>query len=339
MLLLVAPTSTNYTLSNHSFGSGGGIGTSTSYSIQANTGEIGSNALTSNSYKTLPGLIFTQLANVPTAALTNDDFYYNKLGLVIGTEGNPADTEYAIAISSDSFTTTEYVQSDNTIGSTLGTEDWQTYADWGGSSGEFIVGLTPNTTYSVKIKARRGEYTEGPFGPIDTATTSNLTLSFDIDISAIDEETEAPYSISLGTVAPNSITSANENIWIDLSTNAAHGGRVYVSGGSGGLYSANAGYTISAVSADLSSISEGFGIQSVSASQSSGGPFIALSPYDGSTDVVGGISTTPNSVFSTSNLPVTNARGDIAVKVKTKDLTPAANDYTETLTFIAAALF
>ena len=340
LLFFVVPFSDNYKLDTHSFGAGGGVGSSDSYDMQSIAGQTSTNRLDATTYDALPGLLFTQMANTPTApTFTNASSYYNKLNLIINTASNPTNTQYAIAISSDDFVTTQYVQSDNTVGATLGSEDWQTYTNWGGATGEFVVGLTPNTTYKVKVKARQGEFTEGPFGPTATAATVGATLTFDIDVSASDEETAAPYSISLGSLAPDTVVTSVSSIWIDLSTNAASGGSVYVLGGSGGLHSASSGYTIAGVSADLTAVAEGFGLRSLSVTQSSGGPFAAVSPYAGASDVVGTLATTATPIFNTTNAPITNARGAVSVKAKTKSLTPAANDYTETVTFIAAALF
>lgn len=340
LLLFIAPASTNYKLDAHTFGAGGGIGTSSNYEIQGVAGEVGAAPNQGTSYNLWPGLLFVQMSNTPTApTFVNDGNYYDKLRITVNTSNNPTDTKYAIAISSDDFTTTDYVQSDNTIGSTLNLEDWQTYTDWGAGSGELIIGLDPNITYKVKVKSIQGDFTESPFGPIASATTLSQTLSFDIDVSSIDEETSAPYSVNLGSLTPNSIITATNFIWIDLTTNANNGANIYVFGNSGGLYSDYTAHTISGVSGNLSGIFEGFGIRSASATQSSGGPLVAESPYDGSGDIVGNIATTPNTVFSTTTAPIISARGSIAIKAKTQSLTPAATDYTETLTFIVAASF
>lgn len=340
IFLFAFPASSNYELKSYSFGAGGGESSSSNYSALQILGEQAGDRMTGSTYLGLPGLQFVQMANTPGApTFTNDDNYYNKLNLIIDTQSNPSDTEYAIAISDDDFSTTSYVQSDNTVGSTLGSEDWQTYTDWGGASGEFVVGLDANTTYKVKVKARQGEYTEGPWGPTASAATSAITLSYDIDVSSIDEETAAPYELDIGTLSAGSVTTGSDKIWIDLTTNAAGGGSVYVYGNTGGLYSQTANYTISGVSANLSAVSEGFGLQSASVSESSGGPFAAVSPYNGSSENVGIVSTNPQTVFDSSSAPITSGRSSMTVKAKIKDLTPASTDYTETLTFIAAGNF
>lgn len=339
--LLVAPASTNYSLKSYGFGSGGSAElTSSNFGMEGFLGEQGSNTLSSSNYQTLPGLLYTQMANTPTApTVTNDGDYTNKLLVTINTENNPTDAEYAVAISDDNFVTTEYIQSDNTVGSTLGSEDWQTYTDWGDSSGEFVVGLDPDTTYYFKVKARHGNFTESPWSPLALTATSALSISFDIDVSATDSETSSPYLVDLGDLTPDSVTTSTEKVWVDLATNAPGGGFVFVYGSNGGLYSTKNNYTISAVTGNLSSLSEGFGIQYNSVTETSGGPFVVSSPYDGTGEVVGTIPQNPQEIFNTSSAPIVGGRASFVTKAKITDITPAAEDYSDTLTVISAATF
>jgi hypothetical protein len=134
--------------------------------------------LDGSNYSLGSGLEFMRQAAVPPApTLTNASSYYNKLLLQINTGGNPTDSVYAVAISPDSWVTTYYVQSDNTIGSTLGIEDYQTYINWGSGTGEFIVGLQPNTTYSVKVKVMHGKFTESEYSTAASVATAQVSLT------------------------------------------------------------------------------------------------------------------------------------------------------------------
>lgn len=313
---------------------------SNNYSMSAQTGEVSGQGMSSNTYLGLPGLTSTLLANTPGApTFTNENNDTNKLLLVINTASNPSDSEYAIAITDDAWVTTQYVQSDNTIGATLGSEDWQTYAAWGSGSGEYVVGLDSNTQYTVKVKARQGDYTEGPWGPEASATTSNLSISFDIDVSASDSETAGPYSIDLGTLTADTVVTATEKIWIDLDTSADSGAYVYIAGGNGGLASSTQGYTISAYSGNLDAQPEGFGIRTASVSESSGGPMAPVSPFDGASNSIGGPTTALNEVLSSSTTAVTGGRASMEVKAKITTITPSSSDYSEIITLVAAALY
>lgn len=341
MLMLVFPASTNYKL--HDFGFGGGgtrDSSSTNYRLDALLGEPSGSELSGTTYNARPGLIFTRQANVPPApTFTNPSSYYNRLHLTIAAGGNPSDALFAVAISTDAFSSdTKYVQSDNTVGAILGTEDYQTYAAWGGGAGEDIVGLTSNTTYTVKVKAMHGDFTETDWGPTASAATVGAQLSFDIDVAPTDTDTDPPFAINLGSLTASTVVTGSDKIWIDLTTNGASGGRVYIVGSNVGLLSSAATYTISSATANLASANEGFGAQGSSATQSSGGPLSISAPYNVSSDNVGVLDTSIRDIFTTNN-PITSGRGSFLLKAKSSSVTPAAADYAETLTVIASASF
>lgn len=338
-ILFNFPASSNYQLKSYEFGGGGGVTDSSNYSVEGVVGEVaGQNS--SGNYDIGAGLLFTQAANVPSApTLANSSSWYNKLLLTLATSGNPTDTIFAVAISTDNFATTNYVQSDNTIGAALGAEDWQTYAAWGGGSGEYIVGLSPNTTYYVKVKARQGDFTESQWGPSTATATSQISLTFDIDVSSSDSESAAPYTLSMGQLTVGAVTTATEKIWLDLETNAEDGGYVYIYDEHGGLRSSAVNYTITSASTDLTSAGEGFGIRSNSVAQSAGGPLAAVSPYNVASDTVGILNSTVRELFNSSGAPITAGRASLLVKAKISAVTPASSDYADTLTLITSATF
>lgn len=338
LFLFVLPASTTYEL--HDFGMGGGgsdVLDSTTYSVTGIAGEVSAGNLTGTTYDLGPGLQFARQSNTPAApTFTNPASHYNKLKFVLDTGSNPTDTLFAVAISTDSFSTTNYVQSDNTIGVT---PVYQTYSTWGGASGAFVIGLSPSTTYYMKVSAVQTKYTESAFSAVASVATSAPTLSYDIDVNASDTESAPPYIVSLGTLNIGSVTTASEKIWIDLDTNAEQGAFVYLYADGSGLTSATRSYTISSSSVDLTGVSEGFGIRSNSASQSSGGPLAAVSPYNGANDVVGILDTSTRNIYTSSGAPITAGRGSMLVKAKATTTTPSATDYTSTLTMIASATF
>ena len=338
--LFAFPASTNYQLRGYGIGSGGEDNmTSSNYAADALMGETSDDTLTGTNYNLGSGLSFEIMANVPAApTLTNPSNYYDKLKLVLDTGNNPTDTTFAIAISTDDFVTTNYVQSDNTIGAVLGSEDYQTYTAWGGASGCNIIGLTPSTTYKVKVKAYQGKFSESGFSSTSTAATVSPQLSFDIDVSATDSDTNPPFTTTFPSLTAGSVQDSPEKIWIDFSTNADNGGRVYIYGQNGGLHSIAVSNTIPSASGDLASLSSGFGAQGVTAAQSSGGPLSIVSPYAGASQVVGIIDTTIREIFSTS-APIVDGRASLVLKAKSEAITPAASDYSEMLTLVAAGSF
>jgi hypothetical protein len=339
-VVLAFPASSNYRLKSFEFGAGGETGAgATNYALEGILGEAAGEANSGN-YEAMAGLVFVQEADTPPAPVfENGGNWYNKLKMSLNPAGNPSDATFAVAISDDNWLTTRWVQDDNTVGDSLGAEDFQTYAEWGGTGGSFVIGLDENTTYRVRVKARHGRYTESRLGPEAQAATVSVSLSFDIDVSALDEETNSPYEVDFGDLVLGSVTTAPDKVWVDFETNAEGGGYVYIYDQYGGLRSAALNYTIPSLTGDLAATDEGFGIRGQTASQTSGGPFTVVSPYDGSGDNVGLVDATIREIFSSSGSPVTGGRGSFFNKVKPSRVTPAAGDYRDRLTLIASAAF
>ena len=339
-LFATMPSSTNYQLNNYNYGSGGtGSSNSTNYSLNATTGETSNSESTSTNYKVRSGNNNVQQAHVPTApTFTNPASYYDRLRFIIAPSDNPSDTKFSIAISDDNFTTTRYIQNDNTVGSVRGAEDYQTYAAWGSGSGQLVIGLLPATTYKVKVNAFQGNFTETEYGPTATAATVAPSITFDIDVSASDTETAPPYNISLGNMLPATVTTTTDKVWVDIDTNANSGAMVYVRSANTGLSSSYTGYTIASATADLSGASTGYGAQGSSVAQSSGGPLSITAPYNGAGQNVGLIDTALRQVFSAS-APITAGRGSFVLKAKSAAQTPAGGDYQDVLTIVAAGSY
>lgn len=332
------PASTTYELHDYGFGSGGtGVSDSSTYSMTGVSGEVSGAQGVGSTYNLGPGLTFVRQSNTPDApTFTNPSNYYNKLKIVIDTGDNPSDTQFAVGISTDNFTTTNYVQSDGTIGTT---PVFQTYASWGGASGQMIIGLTQGTTYKTKVSAIQTKYNQSAWSAAASAATVTSTLSYDIDVSSSDSETAPPYSLDIGSLTPGNVVTATDKIWIDLDTNSEGGGFVYIYNSVNGLQSTSSSYTITSASNNLAAAQEGYGARVENVSESSGGPFEAESPYDQSGDVVGVLDTTTRTIFNSSSAPVNGGRGSILIKAKASAVTPASGDYASVLTMIASGSF
>lgn len=326
-----SPQSTNFTLTNFEFGAGGtASSSSTTYSLFGNIGETSNASPSSQNYRLGSGLVYTMIASVPAApTFTNPSNYYNKLLISIKPIINPSDFRYAVAISKDNFVTdTEYIQPDNTIATNFSILNFRTFTNWGGASGTTIIGLLPNTTYTVKVKARQGFYTESPWGSTTQAATINPTMSFSLSSN----------NISLGSMTPGSIATSG-TITTTVTTNGTGGTAVYIYDKNAGLLSSSTGYTINAVSNNLGSTTEGYGVQGQSVTQTSGGPMEILSPYNSSGNTVGLINTTEQNIFDSSGQAVTSGQGTFQLQAKPSTTAKAATDYTDTITVIATGLF
>ena len=338
VMLAALPASGNYQLNSYGFGTGGTAGTSSAnYSINGIAGDMAGSAASAN-FKIGGGETFAKQADAPTVTIANNAQWYNKLLLTIGPEGNPSDALFAVAISTDSFATTQYVKSNLTVGSSLTLADYQTYAAFGSGSGVLIRGLKSGTVYTVKAKAYRGHYTESGYGPTANVATADPQLSFDINVSAANTVTAPPYVASFGNLLPSSVTNAPLPIWINFASNAESGGNVYLTGQNAGLRSATSTYTIASQSGDISALSEGFGAQVASVTQTSGGPLSASAPYNGGGSIVG-IADTVYRTIITATAPVVGGQSSVTLKAKSQALTPASSDYSELLTLVAAASF
>lgn len=214
------PQSTTYELKSYGFGAGGIATTSsTTYSMFGTAGEIDNASTESNTYRANAGLVFTMQANVPPApSFTNPGNNYDRLQIIVNTGGNPSDAQFAIAISKNNWQTTQYIQNDYTIGSTIAWLSYTGTVSWNGASGFYVTGLTNSTAYSIKVKARQGYVTESAWGPSISASTVDPTLTFGIDSSIITFS-----NLNSG----NSYTDSSKSTVLTTSTNAYNGYIVY----------------------------------------------------------------------------------------------------------------
>jgi hypothetical protein len=328
--LLFAAFSSGSTYQLQSYGLGPGAtnsSSSTTYSLQGSAGEQANGTASSTNDTANNGSIQTEQLNIPGApTLSNGSgTYYNKLNCVIAPGSDPTDTQFAMAVSTNNFATTlGYVQANGTIGAS---QVYQTYTTWGGAGGQLILNLSPSTTYEVAVAAMQGKFTNTNFGAYATAATVGLTMTFSV----------SPNSLSLGSLLPGTV-STSSSLTLSFATDAANGGSVYDYGTNNGLLSANTSHTIPAFTGNLVGHAEGFGIQASGATQSSGGPLSIASPYNGTGNVVGSESTVPAQFLTTSGA-IVGGSASSTVQAITSSTTPAATDYKETLTFIAAGSF
>lgn len=214
------PASDNYELKNYGFGGGGTFdSTSGHYKLYGVAGDLSGDPETGTTFGVQPGLVFTLQAAVPPAAsLTNPGSAYDRLRLIIDPTGNQSDATYAVAITDDDWATTRYVQNDFTVGDSLGAEDWLTYTDWNETSGRYITGLTEDTSYKVKVKARDAGYSETDWGPESAAATDVPSLTFGVSADTVTFDT---------LTSGNSWTDDTKNTVLTTSTNAYNGYTVF----------------------------------------------------------------------------------------------------------------
>lgn len=256
-------SSSNYRLDEADFDFGGGTASSVNYTSRDGLGGFETGKSTSSLWQVFTGFFHESFPGIPGQPLfTNTGgTMYNALDFVIETGGNSADTEFAIAISTDDFATTYFVQADDTIGSAPA---WQTYLDWGGASGQRLINLTSSTTYKIKVKARYGPGSESGYSLAATAAT--VAPIFSVTITGTSTGTTlagittnistTATSVAFSQLQPGSIKIGAQTITV--TTNAA------------------AGYTTTIMQdRDLSS-ENGAAISAVTASNASPAPWPSL---------------------------------------------------------------
>jgi hypothetical protein len=221
--------------------------------------------------------------------------------------------------------------------------DYKTKDDWEQTVNGFnLLGLKPNTRYYIKATALKGDFTESiPSVENVSTTTGNPSIYFDIDIDddlGFATETSGPYSVGFGVVSPGIVTNADNNIWIDLQSNSTNGVYSYVESENGGLSSSLANYTIVSNTIDLSSVNQGYGLIAISLSEDALGPLESVSPYNGSGQNVGELSTSPLLMLESTSA-ILGGRASLGIKLRTDLDTPAGNDYRDRLIFSVLGSF
>ncbi|MDP2656703.1 MAG: hypothetical protein Q8P11_04025 [bacterium] len=230
------------------------------------------------------------------------------------------------------------------------------------ADGARIADIDPNTTivggttYYWRIRLWDTDMNIGAWSPSGGSANSfsvvSPTISFDIDVGTSHIENSTPYSVSLGTLVPGTVSSSNnstiKSIYLSLSSNAIGGATITVQGTNGGLKSTTRDYTISTSYAgsatDLATLDEGFGIcVNPTTTTASVGTITRVAPYNGSCSAsshnIGGLdATTPQTLITTSGV-LTDGEIEVMLKGKSKATTPAGSDYSEVITFIATGEF
>jgi len=324
------PASSNFKLDGYSFGGGGTSNntTSSSYGVYGTLGEVEFGRPSSTNYKAGSGLTYLLSANVPSApTLSTPGNNYDRIQFSINTSSNPTDTTYALEISTSSNFSSgnSFVNSDGTLGTTLITSDFQTTSNWSSNANNFITGLASATTYYVRVKARQGKYSETDWGPSNSITTNDPSLTFSLDSN----------TLTFSNLNPgNSYTDSSKTNVLTTSTNAYNGYIVY--GKVNQALTAPGGSTIanyvSPNSAPTTWSGTGFGYNTSDTSLSGGtANRFSGSKYAGFTTNLNGdpVADNPGPVTTT---PISNEQFTISYRITGDSITPAGT-YTNVILY------
>ncbi len=149
-----------------------------------------------------------------------------------------------------------------------------------------------------------------------------------------------PYSVPLGTLSTGSVTTGSNRICVLVSANAPGGEVVQIRDASAGLASNSVpGDKINSNTAMLSAGTAGYGVCSSNAQNG----FTATTPFNGSCDTganhsVGALTTANQTIWLAPGF-VTKAYGELLTKAAISSVTPAHNDYQDTLTITVTATY
>lgn len=382
--------STNFEIVDSEVGSIGEISDSVSYSLMATFDPIADPWFEGTSYALKSGFPNGILANVPkiscfetttNAGTTVCNYLPHSRGMVgecgvvgcydrakieIDDQDNPVDTLYLVAVSSDDFVTTYYLQSDHSIDTSYDINDFMTQCGLEGRDDDNtdcndptdggwdedlqsanISGLNQNTAYKVKVSALHGDFTGSAYSQTSTATTAVPSLEMDVDIAATNTESAAPYEINMGEMNVGTVNTATSYIWIDLATNWASGVTAYASDSNDGLRSSSTGGLIPSETEDLLADTNGtggYGLRVESVSSVVLGPLLRNAIYynAGLSHKVGAVDSTPPATrliyteSAGSNIgPLYQGRAKLSVKTRPIAVDPSASDYTDDITIVA----
>lgn len=283
---------------------------------------------------------------------------YDRARLELDEQDNPYDTLYLVKFTDINTGEVYYLQSDHSIATTYDINDFMDQCDIEGididgpdcgpggdrentSLQEInIYGLSPNSTYIATISALHGDFTQSEFGPEKAASTTDISIVMDIDVSDTNVETDPPYSININLTSIEA-TTATDSIWIDISTNFEQGVNIYSSNMNSGLLEPNTNTKIESHSEDLDNPADtdgGYGLKIAFVTQDTLGPLKTAGSIYQTTGIneVGQLSTTNSLLFYTdtdsSYGQVTGGRAQVQVKAKSA-LGHPAGTYIDTISF------
>lgn len=182
---------------------------------------------------------------------------------------------------------------------------------------------------------------------IDTASYATASITDDQIVVTATVPPAFSFALSgntdaLGTLSSSSVSSSPTPRTATVNTNAKNGWTVWAKDANTGLSSPTAGATIASTTpganSTLSAGAEGYNTGITSSQTSGSGSITIATPFIGGAFKGGGLDTSLRAL-ATSNGTASNAVLTLTNNVSIAGSTPAANDYTDTITVVGAGLF
>lgn len=329
-VLAIDLTSTNFIVRDPVIGTGGGYGSSASFQAFEAGHTSFSDINSSASFKGYYGFLYFPF--VDSAVLT------------AVANGATAELDWTASVAGQGWTVGGY----NTGKASVSGGPY-TYTDVGNVITYDYTQLAPGEYCFVVQTYDAFDYVIATSN--EDCITIQPVLTFDIDASVADGENDAPYTVALGTLTASDIkasgtTDSINMIILEGETNAPNGVVITVknSNGSNGLVSTSVGSdNINSADGIMSAGTENYGLCVMTATLSG---FVRASPYNSgtcatnsNTNDIQALTTTGENIINSSSSPVYSAHAEVSVNAGISGVTPAHNDYTDTLTFIATSTF
>jgi len=176
--------------------------------------------------------------------------------------------------------------------------------------------------------------------------SADLVLGSDVTVSATVSQTvsctASTSTTAFGTLTTSAVSTSTPDVTITMSCNYASGCTLKVQDDGNatnpGLYSTTVAYLIGSAdaayadTATLAAGTEGYGIQGSTNANGSGGTLTIATRYNQTGNAVGGFEITDQSI-SSSTEPIASRETVVKHKAAISDLTKAATDYADTLTY------
>lgn len=190
------------------------------------------------------------------------------------------------------------------------------------------------TQTSAPATIDTGDYTTSSINDDQIVVTATVPQSFSFALSGNTDP--------LGTLSTGSVTSSPTPRTATVNTNAKNGWLVWARDANTGLTSASASKTIASLTpgtnSTVSSGTEGFNTGVTSSQAGGSGTITVATAFVGGGTNGGGLDTSLRAL-ATSNGTAQNAVLTLTNNIAISSLTPAATDYSDTITVVGAGLF
>lgn len=291
---------------------------------------------------------------------------YDRAKIEIDPQNNPVDALFLVQITDNTSSIIYYLQSDNSISTTYDINDYQTICQiegrdpragsgcvidtdpqWDANLQRYnIFGLIPGRTYSVRVRALNGDFTETQYSPAENMTLEYPTIS--LNIRTLDDSADTN-ECNLGDVRDTTVVNtdlvddgAGEcGFGVAVATNSVNGMQLTIDSSSTGLY--NGSHTIAYVDNDgvFNTGTEEYGIANTTPATGTIANNTVGYTYQTNTSP---LPTTPNNFVSSPSFINYAAGVDATDLIRvmlglTASLTAPTGSYSDTITFNAIGSF